>query len=82
MKTKPRGSSTVMTSGPLHLPAVPFPNAQSAVRPEIKGLCQVVTWILMAITFGAFYWDINCKLKCHQILLDNLNLIANKLMYS
>lgn len=28
----------------------------------------------MAITFGAFYWDINCKLKCHQILLDNLNL--------
>ena len=36
----------------------------------------------MAITFGAFYCDINCKLKCHQILLDNLNLIANKLMYS
>lgn len=36
----------------------------------------------MAITFGAFYWDINHKLKCHQILLDNLNLIANKLMYS
>lgn len=32
----------------------------------------------MAITFGAFYWDINCKLKCHQILLDNLNLIAKK----
>lgn len=36
----------------------------------------------MVITFGAFYWDINCKLKCHQILLDNLNLIAKKLTHS
>lgn len=57
-------------------------SAPSAGQPEIKALCEAVPRTLTVITFRAFYWDINCKLKCHQILLDNLNLIAKKLTYS
>lgn len=72
----PRGWPHSPSWGPFSKCTISCP----ARNKSFMGGCATET--LMAITFGAFYWDINCKLKCHQILLDNLNLIAKKLTYS